>query len=66
MKIKGNKNEGLRFARSAWLPKKEKAHDREAEGFDYLKGANSKVMDLEITGTAKQPSGFLTTVSEFF
>lgn len=40
MKIKGNKNEGLRVTRSAWLPKKEKAHDREAEGFDYLKGAN--------------------------
>lgn len=66
MKIKGNKNEGLRVTRSAWLPKKEKAHDREAEGLITLKEQTSKVMDLEITGTAKQPSGFLTTVSEFF
>ena len=48
------------------VAEKEKAHDREAEGLITLKEQTSKVMDLEITGTAKQPSGFLTTVSEFF
>lgn len=66
MKIKGNKNEGLRATRSAWLPKKKKPTTARPRALITLKEQTSKVMELEITGTAKQPSGFLTTVSEFF